>query len=308
MFVEEGTTHVLRLSLSVAAVALAALALTACGDDGTSSGDDKSSDGGTSAPVSAADAKLIEKAQDAYASYVSDESTLLLEQTGEFVELYKDGKDDAARALYPVARSHWERIEPVAESFGDLDPLMDAREADVDFAAGEEWTGWHVIEKDLWPARAEKYKSLTTEERGFYGDDLLANTEELDAQIQAGLDFPISLIADGSRGLLEEVATGKVTGEEEYWSRTDLWDFQANVDGAKVAFDGVKPLLEADDPELAAELEERFADLQALLDLHRSGDGFVTYDQLSADDVRDLAAAVDALSEPLSQLTAAVTS
>ena len=40
-------------------------------------------------------------------------------------------------------------------------------------------------------------------------------------------------------GLLDEVATGKVTGEEEYWSRTDLYDFQANVDGARVAFEGV---------------------------------------------------------------------
>ena len=65
------------------------------------------------------------------------------------------GDDDEARALYPVARTHWERIETVAESFGDLDPKMDAREADVDFAAGDKWTGWHVIEKDLWPADAE---------------------------------------------------------------------------------------------------------------------------------------------------------
>ena len=32
------------------------------------------------------------------------------------------GEDDEARALYPVARVHWERIETVAESFGDLDP------------------------------------------------------------------------------------------------------------------------------------------------------------------------------------------
>ena len=27
-----------------------------------------------------------------------------------------------AKALYPVARTYWERIEPVAEVFGDLDP------------------------------------------------------------------------------------------------------------------------------------------------------------------------------------------
>ncbi len=51
-----------------------------------------------------------------------------------------------------VARVHWERIETVAESFGDLDPMMDAREADLE--EGQKWTGWHRIEKDLWPQRA----------------------------------------------------------------------------------------------------------------------------------------------------------
>ena len=166
----------------------------------------------------------------------------------------------------------------MAESFGDLDPLMDAREADI--AEGEEWTGWHRIEKDLWPARAEKYRALTPEERAFYADDLLANTEELDTRVQ-DLTYTIDSIANGSRGLLEEVATGKVTGEEEYWSRTDLWDFQANVDGAKVAYDGVAPIVEENDPELAEQLETRFADLQVLLDAQRVGDGFKYYDELT---------------------------
>ena len=47
---------------------------------------------------------------------------------------------------------------------------------------------------------------------------------------------------------MEEVATGKVTGEEEYWSHTDLWDFAANVKGAQVAFEDVKPILERTRP------------------------------------------------------------
>ena len=48
---------------------------------------------------------------------------------------------------------HYERIEPVAESFGDLDPALDARQADIE--EGKEWTGWHKIEKDLWQPTAE---------------------------------------------------------------------------------------------------------------------------------------------------------
>lgn len=256
--------------------------------------------------VSADEQELVTAAQTNYAAYVQDQSDQLLVKTREFVRLYEAGdSDDEARALYPVARTHWERIETVAESFGDLDPMMDAREADL--APGDTWTGWHLIEKDLWPARAEKYKALTPEERTTYAEDLLKNTETLDGRIQ-DLEFTVDQIANGSRGLLEEVATGKVTGEEEYWSRTDLWDFQANVDGAKVGYDGVRPLVEQKDPELATQLDDRFAELQTLLDAQREGDGFVFYDEMSQDEVRALSDAVNALSEPLSRLTAAVLS
>ncbi|KQV65927.1 PbrT family lead (Pb2+) uptake porter [Nocardioides sp. Root122] len=251
------------------------------------------------------EAQLVEEAQTNYAAYVEDQSAQLLEKTREFVGLYEAGDDDEARALYPVARTHWERIETVAESFGDLDPMMDAREADLE--PGQKWTGWHLIEKDLWPQRADDYTPLTARQRATYGDDLLANTEELDSRVQE-LTYTVDAIANGSRGLLEEVATGKVTGEEEYWSRTDLWDFQANVDGARVGFEGVQPILEEKDPELSEQLTTRFDELQQLLDAQREGDGFVSYDDLTPDEVKDLSDAVNALSEPLSHLTAAVLS
>ena len=107
---------------------------------------------------------------------------------------------------------------------------------------------------------------------------------------------------------MEEVATGKVTGEEEYWSRTDLWDFQANVDGAKQAFEVLEPVLERNDPALEETLDQRFDALQKLLDAQRDGDGFRSYDELSDAQVKRLADAVNALSEPLSHLTAAVVS
>ena len=257
--------------------------------------------------VSADDQELIDQAQSNYAAYVQDQSDQLLLKTQLFVDAYASGDDDQARAIYADARVHWERIETVAESFGDLDPRMDAREADLE--PGQEWTGWHRIEKDLWPERAEQsgqdYTPLTTEERATYADDLMANTETLDKRIQK-LEFTVDQIANGSRGLLEEVATGKVTGEEEYWSRTDLWDFQANVDGARVGYEGVRPILEQKDPDLAATLDTRFEELQTLLDAQRVGDGFTLYDDLTPEQVKELSDAVNALSEPLSHLTASV--
>lgn len=249
------------------------------------------------------EAKLVAQANRNYAAYVQDQSAQLLAKTERFVALVKAGKDDEARALYPVARTHWERIETVAESFGDLDPRMDAREADLE--QRQVWSGWHVLEKDLWPARASGYKALSSAERARIADLLLADTRTLDARVRK-LSYTADQIANGSRGLLEEVATGKVTGEEEYWSRTDLWDFQANVDGARVAFEGLRPLVERKEQALADEITAEFESLQRLLDQHRRGEGFVAYDELDPAQVKALSNAVNALSEPLSRLTAVV--
>jgi iron uptake system component EfeO len=253
--------------------------------------------------ASASDQQLVDTALANYKAYVNDQSDQLVEATRRFVALYKAGKDDEARTLYPQARMHWERIETVAESFGDLDPLTDAREADLE--PGQKWTGWHRIEKDLWPPAG--YHALTPQERATYADDLMKNIGTLDSRI-AGLDYTIDQIANGSRGLLEEVANGKVTGEEEAWSHTDLWDFQANVDGARVGWEGVKPIVEAKDPALATQLDQRFKALQDLLDQQKTPDGFAFYDRVGDADKKALSDAVNALSEPLSRLTAAVLS
>ena len=266
----------------------APFAISDSGEDLTPQGDDKA---------------LVDQANVAYTAYVKDQTEQLVAKTQTFVDLYKSGKDDEARALYAPARVHWERIETVAESFGDLDPKMDIREADLE--PDQEFTGWHRIEKDLWPARAENYKPLTDAGRAKYADDLMANTEILYTKTRE-LTFTADQIANGSRGLLDEVATGKVTGEEEYWSRTDLWDFQANVDGARVGFDGLRPLLQKRDAALDTQIDAKFVALQVLLDGHRSGEGFVYYNELSRSEVRQLSDAVNALSEPLSKLAAVV--
>ncbi len=238
-----------------------------------------------------------------YKSYVRDQTEQLLSGTERFVAAYKAGDDDRARSLYAATRVHWERIEPVAESFGDLDPRMDLRERDLE--PGQRWTGWHRIEKDLWPPSAS-YVALSPAQRATYADLLLRDTRTLQSRVQK-LEFTVDQIANGSKGLLDEVATGKVTGEEEIFSHTDLYDFQANVDGARVGFEGLKPVLTSKDPALEKQIERRFADLQRLLDRHKVGrDGFVSYTDLSRAEVKALSDSVNALSEPLSKLTAAV--
>ncbi len=62
------------------------------------------------------------------------------------------------------------------------------------------------------------------------------------------------------------------------------------------------------DEALDTQIEEAFTKLQSLLDKHREGEGFVTYDKLSDQDVKQLADAVNALSEPLSKMSGAILS
>lgn len=118
------------------------------------------------------------------------------------------------------------------------------------------------------------------------------------------LEFTLDMQTNGAIGLMDEVASGKVTGEEEFWSHTDLWDFQANVDGATVLYGGVRDILLAKDADLAATLDTEFAALQTLLDAQRDGDGFRLYTELSPAEIRAFSDQVNALGEPLNQLTA----
>lgn len=249
-------------------------------------------------------AEQVDAANANYKSYVKDQVENLVAGTEAFAAAYIAGDDDTARELYAPTRVFWERIETVAESFGDLDPRMDLREADLE--EGQEWTGWHAIEKDLWPAEAEPgFVAYSQEKREALASQLVDDTATLHDQVQ-DLEFTLDQQANGAIGLLDEVASGKVTGEEEFWSHTDLWDFQANIDGAKVLYLGVRDILLEKDADLVDQLDAEFAELQALLDAQRSGEGFVLYTELTDDEIRAFSDQVNALAEPLSRLTGAL--
>jgi len=265
-------------------------------------------DSGVDLAGSADDQELIDAAAVNYVAYIKNQVEGLVTTTTVLLDAYRAGDDETARSLYAPTRAAYERIEPVAESFGDLDPKIDFREADVE--EGTEWTGWHRIEKDLWPPAAadndgEEYAPLSTEERNRFADLLEEDTAALnDAVHEADYTVSIDAISNGAIGLLDEVASGKITGEEEIWSHTDLWDFQANLEGARVAYEGVRDIVEPKDPELVEQIDAEFTSLEDELAVYGSLDsGFVYYTELSTEQVKDLADGVNALAEPLSRLT-----
>ncbi len=250
---------------------------------------------GASAAPASDDAKL-KAATSSYARYVNSQSDALLTKTGEFVAAVKAGQVEQAKALFPVSRQYWERIEPVAESFGDLDPKIDGREDVVE--EGMEFTGFHRLEKDLWVDGLQKDSAAIA-------DRLLADVTTIVTQAKTVQLNPLQL-ANGSKGLLDEIATGKITGEEDRYSHTDLYDFNANFEGSKAAIATLRPVLQERDAALVAAIDKTFGELDALLESHRAGDGFKLYTELSKDDVRALTVALDAASENVAKVAGVV--
>ena len=279
--------------------------------------------------ISGPDAELKQKAIDLYAAFVKDQVGQLLPETEAFVDLYVAGDDEAAKEAFPQVRAYYERIEPVAEALGDLDPRLDYREVDA-VAEGLDWTGFHRIEKDLWEPEAGALNSdgetdafldwapSTTQERAEFGRLLIEDVTELYDFVHSEEfttflnDQGVDWLSNGAIGLLDEVATGKITGEEDWWSGTDLWDFAANVEGSQMAFTLVEDLALAkgDDAEaLVTEINDGYAALnEALATFGSLSDGFVYYSELTDADKKELSDLINALAEPLSQLTTTVLS
>jgi iron uptake system component EfeO len=250
--------------------------------------------GGGTQPSNASVLKT--QATKSYAQYVTENATALEAATAKFADTVKAGKVDEAKAQYAGTRVYYERIEPVAEKFGDLDPLVDAREADLQ--AGQQFTGFHRLEKDLWATGLQPDSSQIA-------DKLLTDVKELVGRTTT-LELSALDLANGAKGLMDEVATGKITGEEETFSHTDLWDFQGNLDGSKAAINSLRPVLQEKDPALVSTLDTQFASVQTLLTQQASGAGFKLYTDLSPEQIKQFASSVDALSEPLSKVAEVV--
>ncbi|HEX4364987.1 MAG TPA: iron uptake system protein EfeO, partial [Solirubrobacteraceae bacterium] len=240
------------------------------------------------------DDKALDKAAEGYRTYVQGQSKVLLDRTGPFVAAVKAGDVAKAKQLFAAARFPYEAIEPVAESFGNLDPEIDARVNDV--AKGDDWTGFHRIEKALWTDKSTTGMSPIA-------DKLLVDVKQLDAKVATATYRPDQL-ANGASELLGEVSKSKITGEEDRYSHTDLSDFDANLAGSQAAYDLLAPALAKRDATLATTISARFAAVRKELEATKKGGEYPSYTTVDTAQRRKFSQLVDALAEPLSQVAA----
>ena len=274
---------------------IGALVVVSCGKD---AGAKETGKTGTTAGQTAEQGKAdLSKETAEYKKYVEGQIDMLLKDTENFAKLLKEGKLDEAKKVYPLIRMAYERSEPIAESFGESDIKIDYRLVDFkeEFKNEEGWKGFHRIEKILW-------EQNTTKGTEKYADDLVNDIKELRAKI-ATIEVTPDLMVTGAIDLLNEVSTQKITGEEEVFSHTDLYDFRANIEGAQKIFELFRPKLEQKDAKLVTTLDTEFKAVNALLDKYMTDDKhYKLYTELKPEDTKALAEAVTKLGEPLSQM------
>ena len=231
-----------------------------------------------------------------YKIYVTENVDKLAADTQKFTDAVKKGDVATAKKLFPTTRMSYEAIEPIAELFSDLDASIDSREDDHENGVkADDFTGFHRLEYAL-------FSQNTTKDQAVFADKLMSDVKDLQARI-ADMTFPPEKVVGGAAALMEEVAATKLSGEEDRYSHTDLYDFQGNVDGSKKIVDLFTPQLEKTDKAFVAKVDKNFAAVDKILAKYKTKDGgYETYDKVKENDRKALVGPVNTLAEDLSQM------
>jgi iron uptake system component EfeO len=242
------------------------------------------------------DPAKLQRAMAQYKIYVNQEVEQLAVKTKVFTNAVMAGDIKKAKRTYAPTRIHWERAEPIAELFSDLDGSMDSREDDFAKKAEDPgFTGFHRLEKAL-------FKDNSTKGMKPIAEQLMKDTLILKSRV-AKLTIEPKNMVGGPAALIEEVAATKVTGEEDRYSRTDLWDFKANLEGSEKIVDLLHPMIEKADPALNTKIEKGFDQINQILAKYKTLDGgFASYEKVSERDRQILKPLLAAHAENLSQM------
>jgi iron uptake system component EfeO len=234
-----------------------------------------------------------------YAAYVTTNVNTLISNTQAFCDAIDAGDMARAKLLYPTARVPYERVEPVAEIWGDLDTAIDGRwENPVTVAS--QFVGFHRIEQLMW-----EDDTLTGAPALCTG--LLGHERQLLTLVTSATYSPLEMAA-GATDLINEAATAKITGEEDRYSNVDFIDFTGNIDGAREVVTLLTPYLKAVAPSALTTVAARLATLESQLSTYKRSPGyddtgFVEYSTVLDAQRRQLSAAVNAYAEALSKIS-----
>ncbi|KTS95675.1 multidrug DMT transporter permease [Pseudomonas oryzihabitans] len=225
-----------------------------------------------------------------YRVYLNQQSRLLLQGITTLQQALAAGDLQQAREAYAAARLPYQRLAATAQRFAELDNRLNAR---ADYYEQRErdpaFGGFHRIEQGLFVA------------------DSTAGLEPVAARLQQdatalrdallGQSLPPEQLSGNAARLLHNLASTRISGEEERYSQLVLPGFAANLEGTRKVIDLLRPLLSKGHQDLQQQLDTR---AQAFADA--LGDQQRPYASLSASDRDRIAKAAQALADSLDQV------
>lgn len=229
-----------------------------------------------------------------YRVYLNQQSRLLLQGIASLQEALAAGDLSQAKAAYAAARLPYQRLAATAQRFAELDNRLNAR---ADYYEQRErdpaFGGFHRIEQDLFAAGSTA--GLAPVAARLQQDA----TALRDAVL--GQSLPPEQLSGNAARLLYNLASTRISGEEERYSQLVLPGFAANLEGTRKVIELLRPLLSKGHQDLQQRLD---AQVQALAEA--LGDQQGSYASLTDADRDHIAKAAQALGDSLDQVAPAL--
>lgn len=235
------------------------------------------------------------------------QSGALHKQAQALAEAVAAGDVSAARTHWLQARAAYKRIEGVAGRFADLEARIDPQ---ASYLAQREddpaFTGFHRLEKALFQQGSAAGLSNAAQQLAADADALKTRLRELQQKPED--------LSDSALWLIHRLQEGALAQGENPYAQTDLADVHANLEGMEKIVLLTGPLLQGAQPELAAQVQQRFAAVRNALQAHQvqaqgqadAEPSWPPYAQITPEQRARLAALLGELADAIAQINPAL--
>ncbi|EKT67541.1 EfeM/EfeO family lipoprotein [Providencia alcalifaciens] len=230
-----------------------------------------------------------------YLTFVNKELSEMVEQLEKLNQSIQKGQLAQAKAAYIQAHQHYETVRPIIVLFGNTDRTINSR-ADyfLDKEKDYRFVGFHLVEYLLFSQQDLKAALPASDELLLKGRDLqkrvLTETIEIPKLVQASADF------------IEMILETKLSGKENIYSQTDLFDMAANAKGSQVIIDVISPFVEA---KTLNQIKENDQKINKIVQSYQLAKGqYAPYSQLKQQDKMTLYSLLTQQAELLATLRA----
>ncbi|PAT43315.1 iron uptake system protein EfeO [Vandammella animalimorsus] len=268
----------------------------------------------TVTPTASSEAERLRPPIEAFIGPLSESRVHLIMQSGALhkqaqalAEAVAAGDVSAARTHWLQARAAYKRIEGVAGRFADLEARIDPQ---ASYLAQREddpaFTGFHRLEKALFQQGSAAGLSNAAQQLAADADALKTRLRELQQKPED--------LSDSALWLIHRLQEGALAQGENPYAQTDLADVHANLEGMEKIVLLTSPLLQGARPELAAQVQQRFAAVRNALQAHQvqaqgetdSEPGWPPYAQITPEQRAQLAALLGELADTIAQINPAL--